>query len=191
MKWCFYVSQSTFCFTKTQWSFQSINPGFSPLDHRDVAWEIPMQNNSAFWHQQHCYYPLKVFFYTIVGPHRSHLLMKAGNNILGTRPADFVMCIKSMELGQAHTKQEGTYARADTHIARRHTHAPHTQLYTLTAESFVRYSRATSLPTGIYMFSSLYTCSTKKMMVLLQCFHHCLHASPRKICSYFTAFCTS
>ena len=147
MKWHFYVSQPTFCFTKTQWPSQSINPDFSPLDHRDVAWKIPMQNNSAFWHQQHCYYPLKVFFYAIVGPHRSHLLMKAGNNLSGTRFEDFVMCMKSMELGQAQTKQEGTYAHADTHIAHLHMHTPHTQLYTLTVEKFVQYSGPISLPT--------------------------------------------
>lgn len=48
--------------------------------------------------------------------------MKAGNNMSRTRFADFVMCVKPTELGQVHTKQEGIYTHADTHIAHLHTH---------------------------------------------------------------------
>lgn len=39
MKWHFHMSQPTLCLTKTQWSSLRINPDFSSLYQRDVAWE--------------------------------------------------------------------------------------------------------------------------------------------------------
>lgn len=172
MKWHFYVLQPTFCFIKTQWSPQSINPDFSSADHRDVAWEIPSKNNSAFWHHQHCYYCLKVLFCAIVGPHRSYWLMKAGNNMSGTRFTDFVTCVKSVGLGQAYTKQKRTDTHEDKHIAHLHTHHTH----------------SSALPQWIG-FSS--TAQLLVCLLMLKYFHHSLHASPRKLWSVFTAFCTS
>ena len=84
------------------------------------------------------------------------------------------MCMKPTELGQVHTKQEGIYAHADTHIAQlhTHTHTHHTQLYTLTMERFVQYRGAIGLPTDAEMFSSLSACITKKMMVSLYSILH-------------------
>lgn len=40
MKWHFHMSQPTLCLTKTQRSSLRINPDFSSLYQRDVAWEI-------------------------------------------------------------------------------------------------------------------------------------------------------
>lgn len=152
MKWCFYVSQPTFCFTKTQWSSQSINPDFSLSNHNDVAWEIPMQSHTTFWHPQHCYCSLKILFYATVGPHISHLLMKVGN-MSDAIWADFVLCMKSMELGQAHTKQERTYAHADTHIAHTYTH--------------------TILSSTLSQWKSLFTIAELLFsLLMLKCFHH-------------------
>lgn len=151
----------------------SINPDFSPADHRDVAWEIPSKNNSAFWHHQHCYYRLKVFFYAMVGPHRSHWLMKAGNNMSGTTFTDFIMCVKPVELGQAHTKREKTDTSEDNHTAHLHTHQTHSSAL----PRWKGFSSAAEL---------LLVC-----LLMLKYFHHSLHAPPRKLWSYFTAFCTS
>lgn len=170
MKWCFYVSQPTICFIKTQRSSQSVNPDYlSPLDHRDVAWEIPVQNNSVFWHQQHRYCSLKALFYAMVRPHRLYLLMKAGNNMSGTRFADFVMCIKSMDYAR-HTQTE------KGHI---HTQTPTLHIYTHTQ------SCTLSQWKGLSSIAELSVC-----LLMLKCLHRCLHVSPRKWWFYFTAFCT-
>lgn len=62
----------------------------------------------------------------------------------GTRFADFVMCIKSMDYAR-HTQTKKGHIHTQTPTL--HIYTPPPELYILTVERFVQYSGAIGLPT--------------------------------------------
>lgn len=86
-------------------------------------------------------------------PHRLHLLMEAGNHV-GDCICDDVRCMKSVELGQANTKQSHTPIETST------LHTAHTAAFFV--ERYGQHKGAISLLTNTQMLWSLSMCVIKK-----------------------------